>query len=744
MNSEDTRNLFLAIALSVLVMAAWQYFYAGPIYQRQHPAQTQTNVAAPPSAEQPSQAGQPQPAGVAAPGGAPAPGAVATETVPEALASNPRVAIDTPSLGGSIDLKGGKLDDLVLKDYHETISKQSPLIRLFSPTGAPDAYWATAGYISADGVKTPTLDTVWTADESALTPERPLTLTWNNGAGLVFKRVIAVDDKYMFTITDSVANEGDATATVRPYALVLRHGMPKVGGYSVLHEGFVGVFGDGGVQEVTYPAIDKDPGKTLTYKGAGGWLGFTDKYWGSAIIPSQTESIEARFSASGTQQPEDYQTDLVGPDQTVAPGATVQTTMHVFAGAKEVSTIDSYETQLGIKKFDLMIDWGWFYFITKPLFLLLDAIYKVVGNFGIAILIVTVLVKLAFFPLANRSYQSMAKMKKIQPQIAALKDLYPDDKVKQQQEQMALFKREGVNPVAGCLPMVIQIPVFFALYKVLFITIEMRQAPFFGWIRDLSAPDPTNVFTLFGLVPWDPTELPVFGHFLHLGIWPLIMGVSMFFQMKMNPEPRRSCPEIDVRLDAGDLHLHARHVPGRPRHLLDVEQHADDHPAVLHHAKGRGEGRAVGQPHEDFCETGGQGAGGMIETAAAPDCGEAGRKLFAGPCEFVFAAARTDGLPPDDAPEIAFAGRSNVGKSSLINALTGRNGLARTSRTPGRTQELIFFDLHGRATLVDMPGYGYAAVAKAKSAAWGGSCATICAAGPRCSGSSCSSTGGTG
>ncbi len=535
MKSEDTRNLFLAIALSVLVMAGWQYFYAGPLSQRQHQAQTQSqsNVTTQ-STEQPAQGAQPQPAGVVAPA---APGAVATETVAEALTASPRVAIDTPSLGGSIDLKGGKLDDLVLKDYRETISKDSPLIRLFSPSGAPDAYWAATGYVSAGGVKTPNFDTVWTADANTLTPDHPVTLTWNNGEGLVFKRVIAVDDKYMFTITDTVANDGGAAATVRPYGIVLRHGRPNVAGYSVLHEGFVGVIGDGGVQETTYAAIDKDTGKTLTFKGEGGWLGFTDKYWGSAIIPSQTAPIEAQFSASGSQQPEDYQADFVGAEQTIAPGASVETTTRMFAGAKEVSTIDNYGTKLGIKKFDLMIDWGWFYFITKPLFLVIDAIYKFVGNFGVAILIVTVLVKLAFFPLANRSYNSMAKMKKIQPQIAALKDLYPDDKVKQQQAQMELFKREGVNPVAGCLPMVIQIPVFFALYKVIFITIEMRHAPFFGWIRDLSAPDPTNVFTLFGLVPWDPTALPVFGHFLHLGIWPLIMGVSMFFQMKMNPEP---------------------------------------------------------------------------------------------------------------------------------------------------------------------------------------------------------------
>jgi YidC/Oxa1 family membrane protein insertase len=540
MKSEDTRNLFLAIALSVLVMAAWQYFYAGPLYQREHQAQMEANQA---NTASPTEA-QPTGATAASPPGAPVaatpPGAPMREapgTVSQVLAASPRVVIDTPSVGGSIDLKGGKIDDIILKDYHETVDPKSPNVRLFSPPGAPDAYWAETGFVSPAGAKTPGLDAVWTADRQTLTPTQPVTLTWDNGAGLVFKRVVAVDDKYMFTIVDSVANSGSAPATVQPYALVLRHGRPTVAGYSVLHEGFVGVIGDGGVQQVTYANIEKATGKVNTFKGDGGWLGFTDKYWGSAVIPLQTAPIEARFTASGTVQPVDYQADFLGKEQSVAPGATVETTTRVFAGAKEVSTIDNYASKLGIKKFDLMIDWGWFYFITKPLFLLIDAIYHLVGNFGVAILIVTVMVKLAFFPLANRSYNSMAKMKKIQPQIAALKDLYPDDKVKQQQEQMALFKREGVNPVAGCLPMVIQIPVFFALYKVIFITIEMRHAPFFGWIRDLSAPDPTNIFTLFGLIPWNPTALPVFGHFLALGIWPLVMGVSMFFQMKMNPEP---------------------------------------------------------------------------------------------------------------------------------------------------------------------------------------------------------------
>jgi YidC/Oxa1 family membrane protein insertase len=537
MNSEDLRNTILAIVLSVAVLIGWQYFYAGPQLQRERQAQTQAQTQAP----TPAPTGLPTPsvggAGAVAPPGA-APAEAAPTTRAAALAANPRVAIDTASLGGSIDLTGGILDDLVLKAYRETIDPKSPNITLFSPQGGPDPYWSETGFVTAaPGVKTPNRLTVWSADSTKLTADKPVTLSWDNGAGLKFKRVIAVDDKYMFTIKDSVENDGAEPVSLRPYALILRRGKPPVAGYAVLHEGFVGVIGDGSVQEVTYAGIDKATGKIDAFAGDGGWLGFTDKYWGSAIIPEQSEPIEARFSASGPAQLEDYQSDFLGPALAVAPGASSDAMTRVFAGAKEVSTIDAYGKSLGIKKFDLMIDWGWFYFITKPLFLLIDVIYRYVGNFGLAILIVTVLIKAVFFPLANQSYRSMAKMKKIQPQIAALKDLYPDDRAKQQQAQMELFKKEGVNPVAGCLPMVIQIPVFFALYKVIFITIEMRQAPFIGWIKDLSAPDPTNLFTLFGLIPWDPTALPMFGHFLALGLWPLIMGVSMFFQMKLNPEP---------------------------------------------------------------------------------------------------------------------------------------------------------------------------------------------------------------
>ena len=528
MKNEDTRNMILAVVISALVLIGWQFYFGAPQLKKDHAAQQAAQNAktgvAPPS-----------PTSLAAPG-APTP-AAEIKTRAEALALTARVPIDTPSLGGSINLAGGLIDDVILKTYHETVDPSSANIILFSPQGGPAPYWAETGFVAEGGLKTPRRDTLWQADGDALTPAKPLTLTYDNGAGLLFKRVIAVDDKFMFSVADSVENKGATPVSLDAYALILRRGKPEVSGYAVLHEGMVGVIGDGSEQDITYASIEKLVDRRLALKGDGGWLGFTDKYWASALIPDQAAPIEARFSASGAAQPEDYQTDFLGAAQLIAPGASAQATTHIFAGAKEVATINAYEKSLGINKFTQMIDWGYFYFITKPLFRLIDLIYGLVGNFGVAILVVTVLVKLAFFPLANRSYMSMAKMKKIQPEINALKERFPDDRQKQQQAQMELFKKEGVNPVAGCLPMVIQIPVFFALYKVIFITIEMRHAPFFGWIKDLSSPDPTNLFTLFGLIPWNPAALPLFGHFLILGIWPLVMGVSMFFQMKMNPEP---------------------------------------------------------------------------------------------------------------------------------------------------------------------------------------------------------------
>ncbi len=538
---EDQKNLFLAMGLSLLVIVGWQYFYAGPKLERAKDTIAQTQNQAAPAAPNAGAANTP---GVApqtlSPGASVAPAAEPTveATRDAALAASKRISIDTPELSGSIALTGGRIDDLSLKSYRETVDPQSPIITLLSPAGSPEPYYVDTGFVSqpAAPVATPKADTPWTADATKLTVDKPVTLTWDNGAGVIFHREIAVDDKYMFTVKDSVQNKTGAPLTLFPYALTARRGKPKTSGYAVLHEGFLGVIGTSRVQEITYDGIEKETSATRILDGMGGWLGFTDKYWAVVVIPDQTREFKGRFSSAGSAV-KTYQSDLLESAVSVAPGASEDATTHIFAGAKVTKTIDAYQASLGIKNFDLMIDWGWFYFITKPLFWLIDFIFKFVGNFGVAILIVTVLVKAAFFPLANKSYMSMAKMKAIQPQVAALKERFPDDRQKQQQEMMELYKREGVNPVAGCLPIAIQIPVFFALYKVIFITIEMRQAPFFGWIKDLSSPDPTNVFTLFGLIPWDPTHLPLLGQFLALGVWPMIMGVSMFVQMKMNPEP---------------------------------------------------------------------------------------------------------------------------------------------------------------------------------------------------------------
>ena len=373
---------------------------------------------------------------------------------------------------------------------------------------------------------------MWSVDGNAtLTPSSPVTLVWDNGAGLVFKRRFSVDDKYLFSVTDSVDNAGGKAAALYPYGLISRVGTPTTSGFYILHEGFIGFLGADGLVEEKYKNVAEE-GQIMPAKVDTGWLGITDKYWAAALVPDK-RPFQPRYShVAGTGAGRElYQADFLADPVTVAPGATTSVETRLFAGAKVVSTINEYREKAGIERFDLLIDWGWFYFITKPMFFAIDWFFKLFGNFGIAILAVTVIVKLIFFPLANKSYVSMSRMKKVQPQMQALKELYPDDKMKQQQELMALYKKEKINPLSGCLPIVIQIPVFFSLYKVLFVTIEMRHAPFFGWIHDLSAPDPTTLFNLFGLIPWDPP------HMLMIGIWPLIMGVTMFIQMKLNPTP---------------------------------------------------------------------------------------------------------------------------------------------------------------------------------------------------------------
>jgi YidC/Oxa1 family membrane protein insertase len=540
----DNKNTILAIVLSALVLIAWQYFYGAPA-EKAHQQALQQQAAKQTSATPTTTTQTPQTASPAASGPAPqVPGAAPQSSAPaslpraQALAASPRVPIETASLRGSIALKGGRIDDLALIQYHETVDPKSPPIFLLSPTGTADPFYADFGWTAGGDSKIalPSADTVWKQEGSgALSTTHPVTLTWENGQGLQFRRVISVDDKYMFSVRQEVVNKSGQPVTLYPYGLISRHGTPHTIGYYMLHEGLIGNLGKEGLQEYTYKKIaDK---KDVSFDVTNAWLGITDKYWAATLIPPTDARVKARFSTGEIGTTPTYQTDYLRDAVNVAPGATATADTRLFAGAKEVHTVNAYNEQLKLNHFDLLIDWGWFYFITKPMFLVLDFFYHLVGNFGIAILIVTLLIKAVFFPLANKSYASMAKMKAVQPQMAAVRARYPDDKAKQQQEMMELYRKEKINPVAGCLPIALQIPVFYSYYKVLFVTIEMRHAPFFGWIRDLSAPDPTNVFTLFGLIHWDPTALPMIGHYLHLGIWPLIMGVTMWAQMKLNPTP---------------------------------------------------------------------------------------------------------------------------------------------------------------------------------------------------------------
>jgi YidC/Oxa1 family membrane protein insertase len=549
----EHKNTILAVVLSLLVIVGWQYFIGYPQMERQRQETQQQAQLKQPSQPQPGStqsAAQPNAAQPPEVPGTPrtgAPSAQAQAASREtAIASSPRIAIETPRLGGSIDLKGGRIDDLTLTQYREETDPKSPPIVLFSPSGAPEAFYAEFGWVPAAGTNAamPGPETVWKQQSAgALGVGHPVTLTYDNGQGLVFTRTIAVDEHYLFTVKDDVANNSGNPVTLFPYALISRHGTPQVQGYYILHEGLIGMMGDQGLQEETYKKIEDK--KAVTWDVTNAWLGITDKYWAATLLPDTDAKVRARFSAGEAGGLKTYQTDYLLQPQTIAPGVTGSANARLFAGAKEVSVVGidfplgpgGYNQALHLNHFDLLIDWGWFYFITKPMFLALDFFFRLVGNFGIAILIVTVLVKILFFPLANKSYASMAKMKAVQPQMAMIKERYGDDRVKQQQAMMELYKKEQINPVAGCLPIVIQIPVFFSLYKVLFVTIEMRHAPFYGWIHDLSAGDPTNIFNLFGLVPFDPSGLPLLGGYLALGAWPAIMGVTMWVQMKLNPAP---------------------------------------------------------------------------------------------------------------------------------------------------------------------------------------------------------------
>ena len=522
MNFEN-KNFIAAILLSMAIIFGWQYFYAAPL-QKKLTAETQT-------AETQPGASQTAPAtGGTVPG-------VATQAAPvsreEALARSPRLPFKSDYVEGSINLKGAMIDDLHLLRYRETIDPKSPTITFLSPSGTPGALFSEQGVVPATGTtaKLPDPNTVWTAPAGAvLSEDNPVTLTWDNGEGLKFSRKIELSDEYLFTVTQIVENTTQAPVAMIPYARIQRQDTPVVSGYWVFFEGMLG-WVDGALQEIHYSDVAEqtEPDRRDT---KGGWVGFTDKYWAAAIVPDQSTPVTASFLHQKLDGRDVYQTDYLAKDaMVVQPGQQASTTGRIFAGAKVVRTINAIESLHQIQGFNYMIDWGWFYFLTKPFFFLLDWIKGIVGNFGIAILIATVLVKLAVFPLANKSYASMSKMKKLQPEMERLKKEYPEDKMKQQQEMMALYKREKVSPLSGCLPVVVQIPIFFALYKVILTSIELRHAPFFGWIQDLSAPDPTSLFNLFGLSPWTPPSM------LMIGVWPIIMGITMWLQMRLNPTP---------------------------------------------------------------------------------------------------------------------------------------------------------------------------------------------------------------
>ncbi|MSP94575.1 MAG: membrane protein insertase YidC [Alphaproteobacteria bacterium] len=516
----DQRNLFIAIVLSMAVVFGWQYLVGVPRMQEEQARQQQQ------AAQQPNQA-TPQAGAV--------PTVPATTVLPrdQALAQSPtRTEVETPTLVGSINLAGGRFDDLRLRNYHETPEPTSPEIELLSPRAAEHPYFAEFGWIAGQGstAAVPGEMTQWTlAEGSKLAPGQNVEMTYDNGQGLVFTRRISVDERYMFTIADTVDNRSDAPVTLSPYGLVYRSNIPATTIYWVVHEGFIGVLG-GTLKDPTYADL-ADGNETQRFESQGGWLGITDKYWMAAVIPPQSEQIAATYMAYDANGSKAYRSDYVMNPREVAPNSSHTVVHHLFAGAKLVEIVDDYAETLAIQRFDMAVDWGWFNPLTKWMFQALDFLNKLTGNFGVAILVFTVFVKAVFYPLANTSYRAMSKMKKLQPEMERLRERFKEDKAKQQQELMKLYQTEKVNPLAGCLPMLIQIPVFFSLYKVLLVTIDMRHAPFFGWIKDLSAPDPTSIFNLFGLIPID---LP---QFLMLGVFPILMGVTMWIQTNLNPPP---------------------------------------------------------------------------------------------------------------------------------------------------------------------------------------------------------------
>jgi YidC/Oxa1 family membrane protein insertase len=526
----DQKRLFIAIAISIGILLMFE------VWNR--PAREAQRAVQPPTA-------QTTPAAVPAPA---SPGGTAVSAAPDqpaAPAAAPRapeqrIQVENPRVAGTISLRGARLDDLLLKDHRETVDRASPPVRLLARRGEANAYFAQWGWTAADGrTRVPDAETDWTADGTRLAPGTPVTLRWDNGQGQEFRIRLELDTDYMVSAQQSVVNRGSEAVQVLPWARVRRENTPEVAGFFILHEGFVGVLG-GRLIEWTYKdakgEAEKRRGPAYEGESAGGWAGFTDKYWLTALTPAdQATRVRTAYRHVTDGGRDRWQVDMApAAAQGIAAGAEATHGTRLFAGAKEVYVLDGYASRYGITDFDKAVDFGWFYFLTKPFFFVLHFLGVTFGNFGVAIIVFTLLLKALFFPLANKSYKSMARMKVLGPKMQEIRERYKDDPSKAQAEMMALYRSEKVNPASGCLPILIQIPVFFALYKVLFVTIEMRHAPFFGWIHDLSAPDPTNLFNLFGLLPFDPMQL---SHFFHMPAWAIAMGITMFLQYKLNPTP---------------------------------------------------------------------------------------------------------------------------------------------------------------------------------------------------------------
>ena len=504
----DNRNMLLAVVLSMLVLIGWTF-----VAEKFFPTAKPTAPIAAPATTAAQKSDTPLAA------------ADVVKPLPVALATAPRVRVQSDRLLGSINLQGARLDDLLLQNYRTTVDKKSPAVRLFAPSGTEHSYFAQFGW-AGEG-ELPNGNTLWTASAPVLSPQTPVTLSWVNSAGVRFEIALQLDKDFMFTATQRIINASAVPMVARPFALVARDGHSRDVSSWTAHVGPMGVFDDR-LKDVDFKELDEDPTHRSNFSSTGGWVGFADKYWLAALVPAQNAKVDVSMRRVGASR---YQLDSAGAPTIIAAGGQSVATTKLFAGAKEVQLLDRYKTQFAIPQFDKAIDWGWFYFLTKPIFYLLDWLFRLFGNFGLAIIGLTLIVRILMYPIANKQFASMARMRVLQPRMKELQERYKDDRMRLQQEMMALYQKEKVNPLAGCLPILLQIPVFYALYKVLLLTIEIRHQPFVLWIKDLAAPDPLTPVNLFGLLPFQPPA------FLALGILPILLGITMWLQQRLNPQP---------------------------------------------------------------------------------------------------------------------------------------------------------------------------------------------------------------